>query len=68
MSWIKDSEARIEHLRERAGGHKRNKKTGDPAVAAGGSSQALHTTSGGHINFFADLEHVSKWMSFNLFY
>ncbi|KAJ6518983.1 hypothetical protein C8R45DRAFT_1048106 [Mycena sanguinolenta] len=58
-----DSEARIDLLRERAGSKSssnRRKDDGDLAnlMAEGGSMRpAVLPTTGGHINFFEDLEH-----------
>ncbi|KAJ7641031.1 hypothetical protein FB45DRAFT_988060 [Roridomyces roridus] len=60
---LADSEARIDRLRERAGskpsGSKKRKDDDDmkALAAAGGSMQpAVLPTTGGHINFFEDLE------------
>ncbi|KAJ6518986.1 hypothetical protein C8R45DRAFT_10891 [Mycena sanguinolenta] len=60
---LADSEARIDLLRERAGSKsssKRRKDDDDVAnlMAEGGSMRpAVLPTTGGHINFFEDLEH-----------
>ncbi|KAJ7088467.1 hypothetical protein B0H15DRAFT_841452 [Mycena belliarum] len=58
---LADSEARIDRLRERAGAKHPSKKRKDDdmeALTAGGSMQpAVLPTTGGHINFFEDLEH-----------
>ncbi|KAJ7342451.1 hypothetical protein DFH08DRAFT_874302 [Mycena albidolilacea] len=58
---LADSEARIDALRERAGGKKRTKRRKDDddlaELVAGGSMQpAVLPTTDGHINFFEDLE------------
>ncbi|KAF7356010.1 hypothetical protein MVEN_00930400 [Mycena venus] len=59
---LADSEARIDRLRERAGGTSKRRRDDDDGlaelVAAGGSMQAaVLPTTDGHINFFEDLEH-----------
>ncbi|KAG6890516.1 hypothetical protein C0995_007715 [Termitomyces sp. Mi166 len=63
---LADAEARIDQLRERAGlTEKANKKKRkdedlDKIIAEGSSTrEALLPTTGGHINFFEDLEHAS---------
>ncbi|KAJ6541064.1 hypothetical protein DFH09DRAFT_1263262 [Mycena vulgaris] len=57
----KDSEARIDRLRERAGSKKTPRKRKDDdleELTAGGSAQpAVLPTTDGHINFFEGLEH-----------
>lgn len=59
---LADSEARIDQLRERAGitgkGSKKKKKEDIDKIIAEGSSTrtAVLPTTGGHINFFEDLE------------
>jgi hypothetical protein len=58
---VQDSEARIDRLRERAGtqGNGKQKDNDDLAELTGGSTiPGSLMSSGGHINFFEDLEHV----------
>ncbi|CAK5274416.1 unnamed protein product [Mycena citricolor] len=60
---LADSEARIELLRERSGGKKMSKrreeeKILEQATSHGSLKPAVLPTSGGHINFFEDLEHA----------
>jgi hypothetical protein len=58
---IQDSEARIDRLRERAGAQRggKEKDTDNLAELTGGSAiPGSLVSSGGHINFFEDLEHV----------
>ncbi|KAF5376924.1 hypothetical protein D9615_007332 [Tricholomella constricta] len=66
---LADSEARIDQLRERAGAieqssskkKKRKDEDLDKIIAEGSSTRgAMLPTTGGHINFFEDLEHVSR--------
>ncbi|KAG6843348.1 hypothetical protein H0H93_001307, partial [Arthromyces matolae] len=59
-----DSEARIDQLRERAGVTEKKKKRKDEdldkVIAEGSfSHRAVLPTTGGHINFFEDLETTS---------
>ncbi|KAG6917272.1 hypothetical protein DXG01_003220 [Tephrocybe rancida] len=63
---LADSEARIDQLRERAGvvekasKKKRKDEDLDKIIAEGSSTRgAVLPTTGGHINFFEDLEHTS---------
>ncbi|KAG6822063.1 hypothetical protein H0H93_006497, partial [Arthromyces matolae] len=58
---LADSEARIDQLRERAGVTEKKKKRKDEdldkVIAEGSfSHRAVLPTTGGHINFFEDLE------------
>ncbi|KAF9455945.1 hypothetical protein BDZ94DRAFT_1178865 [Collybia nuda] len=60
---LADSEARIDMLRERAGASdkpskkRRKDEDIDALIAAGSMKEAVLPTTGGHINFFEDLEH-----------
>ncbi|KAJ7495377.1 hypothetical protein FB451DRAFT_365570 [Mycena latifolia] len=60
---LADSEARIDRLRERAGSSKSSKKRKPDdleELTAGGNAQAaVLPSTGGHINFFEDLEHTA---------
>jgi N-terminal domain of CBF1 interacting co-repressor CIR len=74
VTWMQDSEARLDLLRGRAGGSKRvKKKEGEELEPQPMAALTTISTSSGHINLFADFEQVCQHrmrlgISFILFY